>query len=132
MIGTFCLPLFTFVLLPIVSGTEFHIRHCCFVSENPNLTTSHYFFQNIMVLVQYLNKIIAMHTALPDRFSSIIVTSTHVQNLVIINITSPILPLNSFLSSGKSTDYVYFSHLYHISGYIYYHVQCLPFHIQTS
>jgi hypothetical protein len=29
-----------------------------------------------MVLVQYLDKIIAMHTVLPDRYSSIIVAPT--------------------------------------------------------
>jgi hypothetical protein len=45
----------------------------CFVLENQSLTNSHYFFQKIMALVQYLDKIIAMNTVLPDRYSSIIV-----------------------------------------------------------
>lgn len=62
--------------LSILSRIELHIRHWCFVMENPSLTTSHYFFQKITVLVQYLDKIIAMHTTLPDRYSSITVAPT--------------------------------------------------------
>ena len=126
--------------LSILSMIELHIRHWCFVMENPSLTTSHYFFQKIMVLVQYPEKLLQCILCFLIDILVSLWHQPHIQksghnkshyshtSIQFFSVFWKVNWLCLFQPPMAQCDHF----LKIINGYIYYHVQCLPFHIQTS